>query len=136
MPHLVIEYSGNLEGPLDVQEMVDRVHTAALAHPVIPLPGLRTRAIPFSSYRIADGDPTNGLIALTARLAPGRSAEDKASLLESLMAALETTVSPIGHTYAVALSVEIQEMNTQFRINHNHVRTRIETQATKGAPRG
>ena len=130
MPHIIIEYSDNLEGPLPIQGMVDRVHQTALDHGLPALDALRTRAAGREHFRIADGDPTNALIALTARIGPGRDSATKSSFLEALMAALEETIEPISSEFAVALSAEIQEIDPQLRINHNHVRTRLQQDKT------
>ena len=126
VPHLIIEYSANLDGPLDIAALVDDVHAAALAHGLPSLDALRTRAVARDHYRIADGNPTHGFIALLARIGPGRSAEQKTSFLQVLMDTLEAAVAPIGPDHAVALSVEIQEIDPELRINRNHVRTRMQ----------
>ena len=59
MPHLILEYSSNLSTKLDVQTLVDRVHTAALETGMFKLGAVRTRATARDIYRIADGHPDN-----------------------------------------------------------------------------
>lgn len=126
MPHLTIEYSSNLDGPISIQAMVDRVHTAALETGLPAADALRTRAARREHYRIADGDPSHGFLALTARIGPGRTPKAKLDFLEVLIDALEESIAPIASLYAVALSAEIQEIDADFRANRNHVRERMQ----------
>lgn len=122
MPHLVVEYSTNLERHVDMRLVIDAVHAAALATGIAPLDALRTRAAPRSIYRIADGHPDNAFVAVTARLGPGRSAEEKHRLLDALLLAVETALGPTVAANAM-LSVEYVEIDPEFRVNRNNLRT-------------
>src|SRR5690554_6687868 len=72
MPHIVIEYSANLDGALDIQGLVDAVHEAALGAGVFPAGGARTRAARRTHYRVADGRPEAAFIHVTVRVGAGR----------------------------------------------------------------
>jgi 5-carboxymethyl-2-hydroxymuconate isomerase len=78
MVHVVIEYSANLAEVVDIQELVDIVHSAALTDGLAAAAGLRTRAVARDQYRIADGRPEFGFVAVVARIGPGRASADKA----------------------------------------------------------
>ena len=54
MPHLIVEYSGNLEKQLDMPAILRVVHDAALATGVFPFGGIRTRGERRDLYLIAD----------------------------------------------------------------------------------
>lgn len=124
MPHLTIEYSKNLESHVDIDQLVDRVHSAAMTSPIVPVAGLRTRAYGRSHYRIADGDPLNTFVALLARLGPGRSDQEKSDFLQLLM---ETICdASAGTPLSIAYSVEFQEIDARFRLNDNGIRSRME----------
>ena len=125
MPHITIEHSANLTEHHDIQQLVDAVHGAALGHGLAPLDGLRTRAATRDRYRIADGDPDHAFVAITARIGPGRDAESKTSFLETILDAAEAQIDTAPDPLAIAWSAEIVEMDPSFRINRNHVRTRI-----------
>ena len=71
MPHIVVEYSANLDKDLDIRNLVDRVHEAVLASGVFELGAVRTRAERRDVYRVADGDPNNGFVHVDIRIAPG-----------------------------------------------------------------
>lgn len=123
MPHLVIEHSDNVAELVDIAALVDAMHDAALATGIAPLDALRTRAVGRQHYAIADRDPENAFIAVTARLGAGRSHAEKRTLLDALMAALEKTLGDAQRN--VMFSVEFQEIDPDFRINKNNLRSVI-----------
>lgn len=133
MPHLIIEFSANActttGGPVDIDGLVDALHDAALDTGVAPLDGLRTRAVGRNHYAIADRDPDNAFIAVTARLGAGRSEADRRRLVESLMDALERFLGDAAQT--MMLSVEYQEIDPDMRINRNHVRPLVAERAAQ-----
>lgn len=128
MPHLIIEFSANActtnDGPVDVDDLVDALHDAALATGIAPLDGLRTRSVGLNHFAVADRHPDNAFIAVTARLGAGRSDEDKQRFVESLMNALERFLG--GARETMMLSVEYQEIDPANRINRNYVRPLVE----------
>lgn len=124
MPHLIVEYSGNVDadqgGPVAIDELVDTLHDAALATGSASIDALRTRAARRDHYAIADRDADNMFIAVTVRLGAGRSAEDRQELVAELMAALDHHLGDAQRT--MMLSVECQEIDPDLRINKNNVR--------------
>lgn len=126
MPHIIIEHSANLAEVIDIQSLVDAVHEAALADGLAPPAALRTRAADRAHFRIADGDPTYAFVAIVARVGPGRTPEAKTRFLTTLIDAVEEQLAPLADRVPVALSAEVQEIDADFRINHNHVRTRLD----------
>ena len=129
MPHITIEYSANVADHHDVQALVDVVHAAALDDGLPPVEGLRTRAACRTQYRIADGHQDNAFIAIAIRIGPGRDAETKSTFLNHILDAAEAHVgSENGATspLAIAWSIELIEIDAEFRINRNNVRTRMQ----------
>ena len=62
MPHLIVEYSANIEDQIALDALLDKLHTCALGTGVFPLGGLRVRAHRADAYRIADLSPDNGFV--------------------------------------------------------------------------
>ncbi len=125
MPHITIEYSGNVAAAHDVDALVADVHAAAATHSWVPLDGLRTRAGARDHYVVADGSPANAFVALTVRVGPGRTDDEKQAfldtILEGAMAAVEgSDGSATG--LAIAWSIEIQEIDARWRVNRNRIR--------------
>ena len=120
MPHLIIEYSANVADVADVQKLVDAMHDAALATGTAALDALRTRAVARDHYAIADRDPSNKFIAITARLGAGRSDDEIDAFVASLAGALDEFLGDQQKT--IMLSVEYQEIDPARRINKNNLR--------------
>ena len=131
MPHLIIEHSDNIGSPADSQRLVDAVHQAALGSPIVPLAGLRTRAAVRQRFQVADGPPANAFVAILARLGPGRTASEKSAFLELLLSAVEGAVTEMAPGLTVSYSVEYQEIDAEFRINRNHIRTRLQAEQSQ-----
>lgn len=130
MPHITIEYSANVADHHEIDALVRAVHDAALSHGLAPADGLRTRAVARVHYRIADGDAQHAFIAIAARIGPGRDREAKSSFIRELLAAAESQVTAEDGPLAIAWSVELTEIDEQFRINRNEVRARIQEQSS------
>lgn len=123
MPHLIIEYSANVSGVVDIGAVVEALHNSAVATGIAPIDALRTRAVERTLYAIADRQPDNAFIAVTVRLAEGRSRQELGVLLESLMSALDVTLGQAQRN--IMLSVECQEIVAGLRINKNNLRSVI-----------
>lgn len=123
MPHLIVEYSTNLDSMISIGALVDAIHHAALATGIAPVDALRTRAEPRNVYRIGDGHPNNAFVSIAARLGAGRTPEQKHEFLAAILEATETVLGT--HAANVMVSVEYQEIDPEFRINKNNVRDAI-----------
>ncbi len=131
MPHLTIEYSANVADHQDIQNLVDVVHDAAIAHGLAPLEGLRTRAVAREHYRVANGNPDYAFIALHARIGPGRTDDDKSSFITDVLDAAQAEVKASAGPLAICWSIELNEIDPATRINRNEVRTHM--QAVSGS---
>ncbi len=127
MPHLIIEYSRNLEDCLDEGKFVQNMASALIGTDVFRTGGVRVRAHGVDRHHVADGHEDNGFVAMTLRIAPGRTDQQKALLGERLLSsAKETLAAPIASGH-LALSLEIQELDPQFRWNVNSIHDRLES---------
>ncbi|HVV92942.1 MAG TPA: 5-carboxymethyl-2-hydroxymuconate Delta-isomerase [Hyphomicrobiales bacterium] len=128
MPHIVVEYSTNLEEHVAIQEMIDAVHAVALASGVADLPAIRVRAAPRPFYRIADGNPKHMFIHATIRLRIGRSEAAREALGKGVLAAIETTLGAVLERETIGITVEVHEITEMtFRRNTIRERTREKT---------
>lgn len=120
VPHIIIEYSANVNSRVGVADMVHRVHRRLLDLPFIPTDGLRTRAFAATEYAVADQTDECAYIAVYARLGPGRTAEQRSTVIDAIT---DEIVGLLGdHTAGVALSVEYQEIDPTMRRNSNFIR--------------
>ena len=119
MPHIMIEYSANIAEHHDVDALVSAVHNAAIGHGLPPVDGLRTRAAVRDHFRIA----------IAIRIGPGRDAATKTGFIETVLDAAESQLDAEFGPLAIAWSIELNEIDANFRINRNHVRTRLAQRA-------
>jgi 5-carboxymethyl-2-hydroxymuconate isomerase len=129
MPHVIVEYSANLESMTSMPALIEAVHVAVLSTGVAPIDALRTRGEPRTVFRIGDGHPDLTFVAVLGRFGPGRTAEEKHRFLTDTLAAVESALGDAA-TNAM-LSTEWQEIDAESRINRNHARVAItQRQAT------
>ena len=122
MPHLIVEYSGNLEPELDVDALVCAIHETALATGVFPVGGVRTRAQRCDHYRIADGHPDNRFVHLDIKIAAGRSLDVRKKAGDAIFKAVTDTLASLYAKYPLGISMEIMEINpdTSWKQNNLH----------------
>ena len=95
MPHLSVEYSGNLEGTAEVPGLLAALRDAMVATGVFPLGGVRVRAFRADHWVIADGaGAEDGFVAMALRMGEGRDAQTRARAREAVYAAAEAW---LGH---------------------------------------
>jgi 5-carboxymethyl-2-hydroxymuconate isomerase len=125
MPHQIIEYSDNLDSVLDIDELVAVLHEAAAAVEAFPLAGLRTRAVARSKYRIADNHTDNSFVHVVMRIGRGRELEVRQKAGKQLFDTLCEFLQPIQSGAPLAISYEMQEIDTDVRWNKNNLRDYI-----------
>ena len=125
MPHIIVEYSANLEGQVSPRRLVDALHQAALDTGVLPIGGLRTRAERRDIYAVADGDPENAFVAVLVRIGQGRDAETRRRIADTLMGALERETADAFRTRGLGLTVEVQEIDAAASLKTNNLHDRL-----------
>ena len=129
MPHIIAEYSANLDDGLDVQALVDDLHQAADASQVAELVGIRTRAVRHEHFRVADGNAANGFVHITARLRRGRPEAVRKALGAALLAAADKRLTDVYTVHPIGLTVEVHEIDPDMTFRRNTLRERATSQA-------
>ena len=86
MPHIICEYSANLEKKIKIDALLETLHSAMMRTGAAELGGLRTRADRRDHYRIADNDSANGFVEVTHPGRKGRCRKPQA-MAETVFAA-------------------------------------------------
>jgi len=128
MPHIIVEYSANLDDKLDMQRLVDDLHQVVVDSGVAEVAAIRTRAKRRDVYRIADGDPKNAFVHVTMRLRIGRSAELRTQLAEALLAATDRNLQRAYADHTIAITVEMEEIDN-ITARKNTIRGKAERAA-------
>jgi 5-carboxymethyl-2-hydroxymuconate isomerase len=123
MPHVIAEYSANIEEKIRIETLLEVLHDAMMESGVAELAGLRTRAERRDQFRIADNDPANGFVNITIRLAQGRSLEMRKLVAQTVFTAASRHLERVFATTPFVLSVEVQEIDPELRLHHSNIRT-------------
>jgi 5-carboxymethyl-2-hydroxymuconate isomerase len=113
MPHLVILYSGNLDGQADMSALCRNLADTMIEQrdeegaPVFPPGGTRVFAYPAQHFAVADGKRDYAFAYLNLRMGKGRSAETQKRVGEALLATARATFEPIQTRRLVGVTLQI-----------------------------
>lgn len=125
MPHLTIEYSGNLDLVVDMDGLCARLADTILDTGLFEIGAIRVRALVADHYAIADRLVENSFIDMSFRIGAGRSAEDKKRVGEVLFAAAGAYLAQQFETPHFALSLEIREIDPALSWKKNAIHPRL-----------
>jgi 5-carboxymethyl-2-hydroxymuconate isomerase len=121
MPHFTIEYSANLDATLDMQSFCEEVRRAALATGIFETGAVRVRAIRCEHYAIADNDPANSFIDVSARIGARRDLATRKQAGEAIFAAMTAFLGGLFEGQHFALSFEIREIDSGLSYRKNEL---------------
>jgi 5-carboxymethyl-2-hydroxymuconate isomerase len=129
MPHFTIEYSANLDGPVDMGLVVELVRKAAVETGIFPLGGIRVRAIKCEHYAIADGTEGFGFLDMVLRLGEGRDLATRRKAGEHIFQALSAYLDPMfaDGKFALSFDMQINDKETSWKRNNIHEALKVET---------
>ncbi|WP_298852090.1 5-carboxymethyl-2-hydroxymuconate Delta-isomerase [uncultured Ruegeria sp.] len=114
MPHFQVEYSGNLEGKIDMGGLCECIRATAAGIETFPMPGIRVRATCVDHYAIADGNPEHGFIDISIRLRAGRSEDVKQVATHRMFEAVKAYLAPALAQHSIALSLEMRDIDPEL----------------------
>lgn len=80
-------------------------------------------------FRVADGDPANGFVHITARLRRGRTLEQRKALGQALLAAADRRLATVYPRHSIAMTVEVHEIDPEMTFRRNTLRERAQSAA-------
>ncbi len=125
LPHISIEYSGNLEGVVDMTAFCAVIRDASVRTDVFPLAGVRVRAIRADHVAIADGDPAHGFIDLSVRLRGGRDFATRKAATAEIFKAAKLFLAPVLENHSIALSLEMRDIDPDLSPKLNTIRDHL-----------
>ena len=122
MPHFTIEYSGNLDGRVDMGAVVELVRKAAVETGIFPLGGIRVRAIRCEHYAIADARQDYGFLDMVLRIGEGRDLKTRQKAGEHVFQALSRYLDPVfaASKFALSFDMQINDKDTSWKRNNIH----------------
>jgi 5-carboxymethyl-2-hydroxymuconate isomerase len=130
MPHLSIEYSGNLHESGRFAQLCETLGKVladqrAEGASVFPLGGIRVRAYAAHTYYIADGAPGNAFVHATLKIGAGRAEAVRHATGEALFEAIKAHFAEAFTQRGLALSLEIAEFSEAGTWKHNNLHARL-----------
>jgi 5-carboxymethyl-2-hydroxymuconate isomerase len=125
LPHLIVEYSANIEHKIALDDLLDKLHASALRSGIFPLGGLRVRAVRMEHYRIADCHPDNGYVHMTAIVGHGRPLDVRQRVGEELFATLSEHLDQVFRAMPLAISFYMQEAHPQLSFKKNNLHEHV-----------
>ena len=123
MAHFIVEYSANLDdNAVDLPDLFDKLHQAAVATELFPLAGIRSRAHRCEHFRVADGDSHYGFVHLQVKVGAGRSEQQLQTAAQAFFDVLSDHLQALYQQQGLAISFEMTELPTTLKYNQNNLR--------------
>ena len=126
MPHLMIDYSANVEPDVDVGAFCDTLRNVAASIDAFPLAGVKVRAVRVDHYAIADGNPKHGFIDISVRIREGRDMETKQNAAQKIFDAANEFVANVMQRRSLALSLELRDIDAALSPKSGSIRKYLE----------
>jgi len=126
MPHIIIEFSANVEPDVDMSALCKSLLDTATTIDAFPNPGIRVRASQVDHYAIADGDPKHGFIDISVRLRGGRSLEVRKQAVAQLFESAKQELAPVMAKRPLALSMEMRDIDPELSPKLSTIRDHLE----------
>jgi 5-carboxymethyl-2-hydroxymuconate isomerase len=126
MPHLMIDYSANVEPDVDLGGLCNTLRDVAASIDAFPLAGVKVRAVRVDHYAIADGNPEHGFIDISVRIREGRDMETKQDAAQKLFDAANEFVADVMQRRSLALSLELRDIAAALSPKSGSIRKYLE----------
>jgi 5-carboxymethyl-2-hydroxymuconate isomerase len=133
MPHVIVEYSANIEAEIAPQRLLEEMHQAAIASGIAEPVAVRTRLMRREHYRVGDGSPENAFVHIDIRARKGRTLEQRKAAVQALYDQANKTLEVVFRARPLALTVEIHEIDPETRLLRNGMRERKASGTTASA---
>jgi 5-carboxymethyl-2-hydroxymuconate isomerase len=126
MPHLMIDYSANVEPDVDIGGLCNILLDVAASIDAFPLAGVKVRAVRVDHYAIADGNPEHGFIDISVRIREGRDMQTKQNAAQKIFDAANEFVADVMQRRSLALSLELRDIDAALSPKSGSIRKYLE----------
>ena len=115
MPHVVVQYTANLEAEVDMPALCQEIAVVLVEQkdeagaPLFPVGGTRVLAYPSRVYAVADGKADYGFCYINIRIAGGRSDAAKKRSGDAVLARVRARFASAFAKKRVGVTVQIDE---------------------------
>src|SRR5579875_639212 len=131
MPHIIVEYTGNLGAEARIPDLLARINQVMVAQldeagkPVYPIGGIRSRAVALSEYCVADGADDYAFVHATVKIGAGRSEAIEKRTTDALFAAMQEHFAELFARRYLALSLELFRFSEAGTYKHNNIHAKF-----------
>jgi 5-carboxymethyl-2-hydroxymuconate isomerase len=125
VPHLILEYSANLDTMIDMTALCRILNRTLFETKLFELGAIRVRAVRSEAYAIADDMPQNAFVDGNLRIGFGRSSEDKKHVGEALFIAMTEFFKTKFAAPHFALTLEVREIDADLSWKKNAIHPRL-----------
>jgi 5-carboxymethyl-2-hydroxymuconate isomerase len=115
MPHVVVQYTANLEPALDMPALCQEIAAVLIAQqdedgkPLFPAGGTRVLAYPAQVYAVADGKGDYGFCYINIRIAGGRSAASQKKAGDAVLQRVQARFVQAFETRRIGVTIHIDD---------------------------
>ena len=115
MPHVVVQYTANLESEVDMAGLCRDLADALIGlrdeagGPLFPIGGTRVLAYPAAAWAVADGKGDYGFCYINIRIGAGRSAVKKKEAGDAVLALVQGHFASAFENRHIGVTVQIDE---------------------------
>lgn len=131
MPHIIVEYTGNLGAEGRIPDLLARINQVMIAQrdeagkAVYPIGGIRSRALALDEYCIADGADDYAFVHVTVKIGAGRSEAVEKRTTDALFAAMQEHFAELFARRYLALSLELFRFSEAGTYKHNNIHAKF-----------
>jgi 5-carboxymethyl-2-hydroxymuconate isomerase len=130
MPHVVLQYTANLEGEVDMPALCRDIAAVLIEQkdeagaPLFPVGGTRVLAYPAQVYAVADGKADYAFCYINIRIASGRSEAAKKRAGDAVLFKVKARFAPAFEQNHVGVTLQIDESPGQvYDAKHSNLHT-------------
>ena len=119
MPHLILEYTDNVE--FDSHLLFKELHESLVATGAVNMKGLKSRANKLTDDYIADGNPDYKFVHVTIILREGRAREVREDISQRVMTILDNTFGHYRENGHIGLSTDMRELEFGLALTKHNI---------------
>ena len=115
MPHVIVQYTANLETEVDMPGLCREIAAVLIAQkdetggPLFPIGGTRVLAYPAQHFAVADGKGPYGFCYINIRVAAGRSDAKKKASGDAVLACAQARFASAFENRNIGVTIQIDE---------------------------
>jgi 5-carboxymethyl-2-hydroxymuconate isomerase len=127
MPHVVIQYTANLEPQAQVGALCSALAEVLVGQRdsagarVFPIGGTRVLAYPTPHFAVADGGADRAFVYLNVRIAPGRAPASVKAAGEAMLTVVQRHFEAIFAARPIGITLQIDEGAPVFDAKHSNL---------------